>query len=186
MRPPHGGDRVPFLERAVELIPEELARLLLGDALVQLQAVAHVLEVGLRLQLRHPRREHHGEQADQQTPVVPQDEVGWIVRDDYWGVLNKDTCLTELPELLELVFAAAVDDLNKHLRKEHRAALPQDRHPCKMLSLEVPHHVAEVDVEELAVGPQHDVVVVSVSNAKDKHGDRVAGAGEHEVVQRLL
>ena len=79
MRPPHGGDSVPFLERAVELIPEELARLLLGDALVQLQAVAHVLEVGLRLQLRHPRREHHGKQADQQAAVVSQDKIGCVM-----------------------------------------------------------------------------------------------------------
>ena len=186
MCPPVDGDCITLFKGAVELITKELEGLLLCDALIKLELGAHVLEVGLRLQLRHPRREHHGEQADQQTPVVPQDEVGWIVMDNYWGVLNKDTCLTELPELLELVLAAAVDDLNKHLRKEHRAALPQDRHPCKMLSLEVPHHVAEVDVEELSVGPEHDVVVVSVSNAKDKHGDRVAGAGEHEVVQRLL
>ena len=92
------------------------------------------------------------------------------------SILVVCTCLAEFPELLELVLTAAVDDLDKHFREEHRAALPQYAHPRKMLSLEVAHHVAKVNVEELSVWPQHDVVIVAVSDAKDEHGDCVAGA----------
>jgi len=91
MRPPIGGDCKALPKRAVELISKELEGLLLRDALVELQLGAHVLQVGLRLQLRHPRREHHGQQADQQTPVVSQDKIG---------------CLAQFPELLELVLWA--------------------------------------------------------------------------------
>ena len=79
MRPPIGGDCKALPQRAVELISKELESLLLRDALVELQLGAHVLEVGLRLQLRHPRGEHHGQQADQQAPVVSQDKIGWVM-----------------------------------------------------------------------------------------------------------
>ena len=102
------------------------------------------------------------------------------------SILVVCTCLAEFPELLELVLTAAVDDLDKHLWEEHGTALPQHAHPRKMLSLEVAHHVAKVDVEELPVRPQHNVVVVAVSDAKDEHGDCVASAREHKVVQSLL
>ena len=86
------------------------------------------------------------------------------------------TCLAELPELLELVLTSAVDYLDEHRWEEHGTAFPQHAHPRKMLSLEVAHHVAKVNVEELSVWPQHDVVIVAVSDAKDEHGDCVAGA----------
>ena len=55
MCPPVDGDCITLLEGAVELILKELASLLLRDALVELELGAHVLQVGLRLQLRHPR-----------------------------------------------------------------------------------------------------------------------------------
>ena len=76
MCPPVDGDCIALFKGAVELITKELKSLLLGDALVKLELGAHVLEVGLRLQLRHPRREHHGQQADQQAAVVSQDKIG--------------------------------------------------------------------------------------------------------------
>ena len=79
MCPPVDGDCITLLEGAVELILKELASLLLRDALVELELGAHVLQVGLCLQLRHPRREHHGQQADQQAPVVSQDKVGCVM-----------------------------------------------------------------------------------------------------------
>ena len=85
------------------------------------------------------------------------------------------TCLAELPELLELVLTTAVDYLDKHRWEEHGTAFPQDAHPRKMLSLEVAHHVTKVNVEELSVRPQHNVVIVAVTNAKDEHGNCVAG-----------
>ena len=70
------------------------------------------------------------------------------------------TCLAQFPELLELVLTAAVDDLDKHFREEHGTAFPQHAHPCKMLSLEVAHHVTKVDVEDLSIFVDHDVVRV--------------------------
>ena len=84
------------------------------------------------------------------------------------------TCLAELPELLELVLTTAVDYLDKHRWEEHGTAFPQDAHPRKMLSLEVAHHVTKVNVEEFSVRPQHNVVIVAVTNAKDEHGNCVA------------
>ena len=65
MSPPVHGDCESLLHGVVELSVEELQGLLLGDALVELEASPHVLEVGLRLQLGHAGGEHHGQQADQ-------------------------------------------------------------------------------------------------------------------------
>ena len=45
---------------------------LLGDVIVELQHLPHVLQVGLGLQLRHARGEGHRQQAHQQTPIVTQ------------------------------------------------------------------------------------------------------------------
>ena len=45
---------------------------LLGDVVVELQHLPHVLQVGLGLQLRHARGEGHRQQAHQQTPIVTQ------------------------------------------------------------------------------------------------------------------
>lgn len=108
MCPPVDGDCIALFKGAVELITKELKSLLLGDALVKLELGAHVLEVGLRLQLRHPRREHHGQQADQQAAVVSQDKIG---------------CFAEFPELLELVLTSAMfsNDLARGLNEACKA-----------------------------------------------------------------
>ena len=79
MCPPVDGDCITLFKGAVELITKELEGLLLCDALIKLELGAHVLEVGLRLQLRHPRREHHGKRADQQAAVVSQDKIGCVM-----------------------------------------------------------------------------------------------------------
>ena len=79
MCPPVDGDCITLFKGAVELITKELEGLLLCDALVKLELGAHVLKVGLCLQLRHPRREHHGQQTDQQASVVSQDKIGCVV-----------------------------------------------------------------------------------------------------------
>ena len=54
--------------------PEVRERGLLGDVVVELQHLPHVLQVGLGLQLRHARGEGHRQQAHQQTPIVTQNQ----------------------------------------------------------------------------------------------------------------
>ena len=54
--------------------PEVRERGLLGDVVVELQHLPHVLQVGLGLQLRHARGEGHRQQAHQQTPVITQNQ----------------------------------------------------------------------------------------------------------------
>ena len=54
MCPPVDGDCVALFEEAVELIMKELLGLVLCDTLVELELGAHVLKVGLCLQLGHP------------------------------------------------------------------------------------------------------------------------------------
>lgn len=90
----------------------------------------------------------------------------------------------EVNEVMELIrrLIASVDDVGHVGGEYERRAVPLDI--TKLLS--VPKELAKIDMEEVAGGLEHDVVIVAVADAKHIRGDAVPGARVCEVLNCSL
>mmetsp|Transcript_419 Transcript_419/g.1447 ORF Transcript_419/g.1447 Transcript_419/m.1447 type:complete len:368 (+) Transcript_419:196-1299(+) len=131
------------------------------------EGVAQVFDVLLRAQLRDARAQHHLEEGDEHVRVPSED----VERD-----------AARLDELVEYVRVLASQHVGVLRGEDEGRTLPLDA----VLLLVVAQEVAEVDVEEMAVSGDHDVVIVSVSNAEHKRGHAVACARQQEGLLSLL
>lgn len=120
------------------------------------------------LELRNSAADHQVEQ-DQNRVGVPSKQVEGRAAE----VLELSVPLPDPP---------APQDLGHVLCEDERRPLPL----VPVLGLEVSQEVSEIDVEQPAVLGHHDVVVVSISDAKHVRGNGVARAAHGEVLQRLV
>ena len=92
---------------------------------------------------------------------------------------KKHTFFTVLSEYFKLFFSTFLNDLYKFTWKKHWRPLTSKPE----FALEVPHDMTKINVEEFATLLDHDIIIVPVTNTKDIHGNSVASAGQHEVIE---
>lgn len=94
-------------------------------------------------------------------------------------------CLAaEIHEVMEFIrrFVTSIDDVS-HVSSQHeRRSIPFN--VAKLLS--IAEEFTKIDMEEMTGGLKHNIIVVSVTDAKDVSRDAVASAGRCKVLDGSL
>ena len=154
------------LHRLVDQLGESSGSLSIGE--VEKKSLLDVLH-GTLVHPRDPARGHHGEEGEEEVAG---------------GAEDVERLAAHVHELVETLGhrLAAVDD-EHHVGGEDKGnAVPAES--SKLLS--IPQEFAKVDVEKVARGLDHDVVVVPVPDSHDVGDHAVAGARLREVVDRRV